>query len=376
MVSDYNNNRDYSRFRPIGYPVRHRRKVPFRPELTMVMETRARIRRIREIDERLNGFILSASDYLDLVNDAYASNVHWSTKIEGNPMTYEDVWKLTSEFTKGKARESPNGPVQEILNHLHFLFSDTNLCLPWDVSTILSVHRLLMDGVGQATPGSLRTGDVSVVDPSGSELFIACPHQSVREELESLVSWVKTSPFDEVVTSTLFFHEFESIHPFEDGNGRTGRTLFQILLQELGLRNCMLCKFEEKLLTRSHDYYGLLGFTDQTQSYTQLVDYVTDALLESYVEAESVFSSKDRLKDMDENTRLLAVNAKRVKEFSFQEAASWVKLGESSVRGRLDELTEMGILTKSGRTRSMRYTFDDPLRQVREMMDAGNVTLR
>ena len=83
-----------------------------------------------------------------------------------------------------------------------------------------------------------------------------------------------------------------------------------------------------------------------------------------------------RLKDMDENTRLLAVNAKRVKEFSFQEAASWVKLGESSVRGRLDELTEMGILTKSGRTRSMRYTFDDPLRQVREMMDAGNVTLR
>ena len=334
MVSDYNNNRDYSRFRPIGYPVRHRRKVPFRPELTMVMETRARIRRIREIDERLNGFILSASDYLDLVNDAYASNVHWSTKIEGNPMTYEDVW------------------------------------------TILSVHRLLMDGVGQATPGSLRTGDVSVVDPSGSELFIACPHQSVREELESLVSWVNTSPFDEVVTSTLFFHEFESIHPFEDGNGRTGRTLFQILLQELGLRNCMLCKFEEKLLTRSHDYYGLLGFTDQTQSYTQLVDYVTDALLESYVEAESVFSSKDRLKDMDENTRLLAVNAKRVKEFSFQEAASWVKLGESSVRGRLDELTEMGILTKSGRTRSMRYTFDDPLRQVREMMDAGNVTLR
>ena len=94
------------------------------------------------------------------------------------------------------------------------------------------------------------------------------------------------------------------------------------------------------------------------------------------VNADFSFDFDKLLGLVDENTRLLAVNAKRVKEFSFQEAASWVKLGESSVRGRLDELTEMGILTKSGRTRSMRYTFDDPLRQVREMMDAGNVTLR
>ena len=70
--------------------------------------------------------------------------------------------------------------------------------------------------------------------------------------------------------------------------------------------------------------------------------------------------------DMVENTRVPAVNAKRAKGSSFQEASSWVNLGKSSARGRLDELVEMGIPTKAGRTRSMRYRFDDPLGRIRE----------
>ena len=364
-MADYHKKKDYSRYRPTGYPVRHRRKVPFYPMLSLSMDVRGQIRAIRRMDEQLSGFLLSEKDYLDFVKDAYASNVHWSTKIEGNKLTIDEVRELTTRYTRGEVRESPNGPVQEIIHHLRLMISDDLFGLPWSTDTVRDVHRMLMSGVGQTTPGETRGGEVSVVGKDDFEYFIAAPASAVEEELESLVDWVNSSPFDEVVTSALFFHEFESIHPFDDGNGRTGRTMFQILMQELGLRNCSLCKFEEELLSDSRTYYELLAYTDQTQNYTPFVEYVTESLFVAYQRAVEEFSSKDRLRGMEENTRLLAMRAKEHKQFSFHEAVSWLDLGESSVRSKLDDLVDMGILGKEGKTRAMRYVFSDPFADLR-----------
>ena len=372
-MADYYKKRDYSHYRPTGYPVRHRRKVPFYPMLSLSMDVRGQIRAIRGMDEQLSGFMLSEKDYLDLVKDAYASNVHWSTKIEGNKLTIDEVRELTTRYTRGEVRESPNGPVQEIINHLRLMISDDLFGLPWSTDTVRDVHRMLMSGVGQTAPGEIRGCEAAVVGRDGFEYFIAAPASAVGEELESLVDWVNSSPFDEVVTSALFFHEFESIHPFEDGNGRTGRTMFQILMQELGLRNCSLCKFEEELLSDSRAYYELLAYTDQTQNYTPFVEYVAESLFVAYQRAVEEFSSKDRLRGMEENTRLLAVRAKECKQFSFHEAASWLDLGESSVRSKLDDLVDMGILGKEGKTRAMRYIFLDPFRDLRGTVDLDDV---
>lgn len=372
-MADYHKKKDYSRYRPTGYPVRHRRKVPFYPMLSLSMDVRGQIRAIRGMDEQLSGFMLSEKDYLDLVKDAYASNVHWSTKIEGNKLTIDEVRELTTRYTRGEVRESPNGPVQEIINHLRLMISDDLFGLPWSTDTVRDVHRMLMSGVGQTAPGEIRGCEAAVVGRDGFEYFIAAPASAVGEELESLVDWVNSSPFDEVVTSALFFHEFESIHPFEDGNGRTGRTMFQILMQELGLRNCSLCKFEEELLSDSRAYYELLAYTDQTQNYTPFVEYVTESLFVAYQRTVEEFSSKDRLRGMEENTRLLAVRAKECKQFSFHEAASWLNLGESSVRSKLDDLVDMGILGKEGKTRAMRYIFLDPFRDLSGTVDLDDV---
>lgn len=369
-MSDYDNKKDYSRYCPIAYPVRHRRKVPFYPMLSLSMDVRNQIREIRRLDSQLSGFMLSEQDYLDIVREAYASNVHWSTKIEGNELSMAEVMELTTKYTRGEVHESPNGPVQEIINHLRLMISDSLFGLPWSIDTVKGVHRMLMTGVGQTTPGEIRECEVAVVGKDGTEFFIAAPSSAVEEELRSLIDWVNSSPFDEIVTSTLFFHEFESIHPFEDGNGRTGRTMFQILMQELGLRNCALCKFEEALLSDARTYYNLLAYTDSTTIYTPLVEYVVESLLQAYSRAVEEFSSKDRLKGMEENTRLLALKAKERKRFSFQEATSWINLGDASVRSKLDDLVDMGILGKEGKTRAMHYVFLDPFRNLR-----GSITL-
>lgn len=231
---------------------------------------------------------------------------------------------------------------------------------------------ILMRGIGQTEPEKIRDVDVSVKDPNGFEYFIACPHGNVETELDRLVDWLNNSPFDEFATATAFFHEFESIHPFEDGNGRTGRVFFQAILRELGLKNCGLCKFEEKLLSDTGTYYNLLAYTDMTANYTPLIHYVVESLHEAYREAIDTFSEKDRLHDMEENTRKLATKAKETGSFSFQEACEWVTLGEASTRSKLDTLVKLGILGKEGKTRNMRYVFLDPFRDLKKSADTNN----
>ena len=364
MSPDYHQKSDYSSYVVMGYPVRHRKKDPFYPMLSLDLNIRDMIREIHELDSILGGYMLSEKDYRDLVMDAYSSNIHWSTKIEGNRMTLEEVRTLATEYTGGRIEESPNGPTQEILNHMNSLFQ-REFKMPWSQDTILFVHRSLMTGVGEVDPGVIRDTDVCVRGSDGTELFIACPKGSVETELRSLIDWVNTSPYGDIVTATLFFHEFESIHPFEDGNGRTGRVLFQALLKQMGLPNCDLCKFEEKMLSDTATYYDLLAYTDSTGNYTPLVRYVSESILCAYREAVEEFSSRDRLKGMDENTRFLAMKAKKKGSFSLQDASSWLPIGESAMRRRLDELVGLGILGKEGRTRSLRYVFLDPFRDLR-----------
>lgn len=365
MASDYREKLDYSRYKVDGYPVRHKEKVPFYPMLSLSQDVRRMMREIREMDRSLDDLILSGADYEELVLDAYASNIHWSTKIEGNRLTMDEVRELTRRYSNGEMKESPKGPVQEILNHLGSMFSQGLFKQPWTMETVVDVHRLLMKGVGQTEPGRIREVEVSVTDADGFEYFIPCPAINVTRELCSLVDWANNSPFGEIVTATLFFHEFESIHPFEDGNGRTGRVLFQMLLRELGLKNCELCKFEESLLSDQETYYNLLAYTDKTGNYTPLVTYVTESLLHAYSEALDVFSEKDRLRGMEENTRRIALMAKDVGSFTLQDATAWVSIGESALKKKLDDLVDAGILHKEGRTRSMRYVFSDPFADLR-----------
>lgn len=358
---------DYSTFVPSGSPVRHRRKVPFRPYPMLPEEYRGIVDEIKSLDWDLGQCILTADDYMELVIDAYASNVHWSTRIEGNPLSPEEVCKITRRFSSGAVMESNPGYVQEIVNHLYPMFVDVRRYRRFSLDEVTAVHLRLMTGTGyHGVPGDIRTGEVSVQSPDGQDLFICCSPQHVREETESLLEWVNAAPFDPVCTAALFFHEFESIHPFFDGNGRVGRVLFQTMLQSMGLRHCGLCRFEKHLLEDAGLYYDLLAYTDETADYAPFVCYVAESLLNAYREAFGIYSERDRVADMDEAVRSLAYAAKDVGAFTLADASAWVpSLSDQTLRMKLNSLADMGILRKEGRSKGMRYVFNDPFSELR-----------
>jgi Fic family protein len=357
-----------TRYKPSGYPVKHRYKEGFNPRITVSKEFGPRIRKIRELDMELDRYILSASDYLSLVTEAYASNIHWSTSLEGNPLTENEVRIVTRETLSGNMKESRNGPTQEIINHLINLYSPDAFCLPWSDSTICTLNRLLLKGTGSsAAIGQYRDVPAMVGDPqTGEEHFIPAPPEWIPKEMTQLLEWTNDQAlvYEPIIAATVMFHEFESIHPFVDGNGRTGRSLFHLYLQQRALKNSHLCKIDHKLVENRDLYYDLLAYTDQTGSYEELIELVSIAVLKSYEEAQEALSRRDLLSiGLDEASKRLLIKAKAHKDyFSRAEAAGWVDgVSEQTVGNRLIALEEMGALESKGKTRSKRYRMKDPL---------------
>lgn len=361
--------RDYSVYRPAGYPVRHRRKVPFQPNVRLGLGYRRLLDRIRVIDAELERIILSDRDYLELVKDSFSSNIHRSVSLEGNPLTEKEVRRISTSFLEGRLNDlDTDNHTQEILNHLYFFLFKEKFSLPWNLETVEQVHSIITMGIGLGTkPGAFRKERSCVRGEDGFEYFIPCPPEHVEEEMVSLLDWLNHSPYDEVLTATIFFHEFESIHPFDDGNGRAGRTLFHMLLQEMGLKNSSLCKFEKEVLGSLDLYYGLLAYTDESGDYGPLILYVTESLLHAYEEALDSLQGKNVLKNLDETSKNLVIRAKGSSWFSVPDAAGWLgPMSEQTIRRRLVQLEDMGVIERKGRTRSLRFRFKDPFIDLRE----------
>ncbi|MDX1611673.1 MAG: hypothetical protein R3185_04840, partial [Candidatus Thermoplasmatota archaeon] len=83
-------------------PVRHKRKVPFQPVVKAPADLQPRLNRIANLDRQLYRYTLRASDYLELVEEAWASNFHNSTSLEGNQLSLEEVRRVTRETFRGE----------------------------------------------------------------------------------------------------------------------------------------------------------------------------------------------------------------------------------------------------------------------------------
>lgn len=364
MINDYSN---LTQFKPRGYPVSHKRKVPFAPRIAISREFTERVNRVRELDQEFERFILRADDYQDLVVSAYASNIHWSTALEGNPLSEEEVRRVTRMTMTGRV-EHPGGPNQEIINHLVNVYMPMGFQLPWTKETLCRLNEYLLEDTGnKARAGAFRTGRAYVGNVATEEVhFRPAPPEHIEEEIDSLLNWVNNEApiYNPIIAASVMFHEFESIHPFEDGNGRTGRCLFHLYLKYTALKNSHLCKIDHKMLENSELYYDLLGYTDQEGSYKELLDFISIALLKSYEEAHETLLHKDLLSSsLDETAKQLLIRARRHKGyFSIREARSWVNtLSEQTIAKRLRELEGEGALESTGRTVGLRYRFKDPL---------------
>ena len=102
---------------------------------------------------------------------------------------------------------------------------------PFSLSDLKKAHGVMMQGLVEGA-GKFRTNSVGVFDESEKVIHVAPPCDMVNGLMEQLFEWLKTSKAHMLIRSSIFHYEFEFIHPFADGNGRTGRLWQTALLAD------------------------------------------------------------------------------------------------------------------------------------------------
>ncbi|MFO1513321.1 MAG: Fic family protein [Verrucomicrobiota bacterium] len=194
--------------------------MSYQPQFTITSALLARVESIAALRERIQGAAVQAPWIPALQKDTRARNTHSSTAIEGNPLTLEDVRALE----EGATVAAPVRARREVLNYFaalrHVEKQATKKRLVHE--DIFRLHAIIAGAVmDQGEAGRYRTMRVRVGQ------FMPPPPEEVSGLMFELLEWWnKDAPEPApVLSSAIVHHRFETIHPFADSNGRTGRAL-------------------------------------------------------------------------------------------------------------------------------------------------------
>lgn len=237
-------------------------------------------------------------------------------------------------------------------------------------------HRMLMqDRTDLSQVGAYRTHDESMRIVSGrygreTVHFEAPPSSQVHAEMERFLKWFgqSASELRGLARSGIAHLYFESIHPFEDGNGRIGRGIAEIALAQALGAPC-LTMLSTEIETRQRDYYSHLEQASKGIEVTDWLVWFAGSVLSAQSRTRSwvdFLISKSRL--MDDLRGKINTRQEKVLLRMFREGPSGYEGGLSSgnyqkitdvspaTAGRdLTELVDLGALRKTGTGKGTRY---------------------
>lgn len=246
-----------------------------------------------------------------------------SNSIEGNTLTLQETKMVVEEgFTiKGKSLREHFEAVnhQEAILYVESLVSENYLLKEQD---ILKIHELVLQKIEKEYSGRFRTSGVRI---SGAN-FVPPNALKVPDLFTELIDWVHSSPLITMIKVAIFHHRLVWIHPFFDGNGRTGRLAFNLLLMKEGYPPAIILKNDRK------KYYDALNTANQGD-YSKLLLLIFQAIERSLnIYLGSLNNTYDEYQDISNIVKepgipygqeYVSLLARRGKIDAFKEGRNW-----------------------------------------------------
>ena len=227
-------------------------------------EARDQLNALRAARDTVESGMLEPSPVFGaLRRHAVAASVHYSTRIEGNRLSLAQV----ESVLRGEQVSAQERHIQEVINYWEAIryVQQRGAEGPESFSndTIRTIHYLVSKSLpGFYNPGRYRTDQNSVVDGvSGRVVFRPPPPQVVHMLMDEFLEWLNTTgrQHSVYVRAALTHLNFVAIHPFGDGNGRTGRILEALLFYAEGYMSHELISLEEFFGRDTQSYYSALN---------------------------------------------------------------------------------------------------------------------
>ena len=244
---------------------------------TQDVETPAVLKAVLRASRRLatlNAACLRVPDPTLLINLTPIIEAQASSEIENIVTTNDELFRAA----RG-ALEAPSPSVKEALRYRTALRVgfDVMSTRPLGFSTALAVGEQLMGAEVQvrSMPGTFignpATGERSYTPPQGKENIL----NHLRQWEQFLHDY---EPYDPLVALAMQHYQFEAIHPFYDGNGRTGRILNLLCLNHFGLLDLPVLSLSGYILRHKSAYYRLLREVTERAAWQEWVLFFMDAV--------------------------------------------------------------------------------------------------
>lgn len=310
--------------------------------------------RLERLDATLPGHRFSDQVRRSLYEYALVRNTWGTTNLDSGPVSLEHVSALYARFERGATPGRVPPTDREILNY--FGLVDDLPTSGFDVSLddVQQLHRDYFQGVkldNDAKPGQWKTHDVVIAGPYGR--VPTTPHAETQDALRSLLTWLnaESSALPTFVRAALFFHRFQAIHPFQDGNGRVGRLLSLWILSMNGLASVRYCPIDDEINLNREEYYLALRAADNGD-LAAWVGYFGVELLNGYQRAHALGRRLQSIppRVAPGSRRLLEhVYVHRIGTFRTKDVAGfYLRDSPRTISRRLGELEKLGFIRGSG----------------------------
>lgn len=281
-----------------------------------------------------------------------------SSEIEGTKATMVDVIKTEAEIEKKLPED-----VDRILHYIKAMNYGLRRieAFPLSLRFISEVHKVLLEGTIDApgkTPGEFRRSQNWIGGGSpNTAKFVPPPTSEMMRSLDDLEKFLYSEDeYPPLIKAALVHAQFETIHPFLDGNGRTGRLLTTFYLCKLGILERPVLYLSEYFLNNKEAYYDALNmYHSENGDIAVWLDFFLDGVAIIATEAIEVSKKINTLRQKDtvkiqslgrraKTGMTVLENLYKLPIISVRKVEEWTHLSRPRANELVQKLVELNLL--------------------------------
>lgn len=299
-----------------------------------------------------------------------------SNRIEGTRTTFDDAISPVEQI-KPEFRDDWH-EVQNYIQAINYSIERLNE-LPISMRLIKEAHKILLQGVRgeHKTPDEIRKTQNWIGGSSLQDAFFIPPEPNMLPDLLTDIEKFlhnENLQVPEIIRAGIVHYQFETIHPFLDGNGRTGRLLIILYLISARLLNKPVLYISDFFERNRMSYYDSLSIVKQTNNITQWLKFFLSGVIETSKNSiktfEEIIKLEKEVESKLENIGKKATNGQKLLELLYSTpkvnskiVCEKLNITPATANGLLKTFVEIGILEeKTGFNRNRYYVFEDYIR--------------
>ncbi|OGU38482.1 MAG: cell filamentation protein Fic [Ignavibacteria bacterium RIFOXYB2_FULL_35_12] len=330
---------------------------------------------LSEADQKvgsLNAFSLYVPDVDIFIRMHIVKEATQSSRIEGTKTEIQEVLLKNEELLPERREDW-----REVQNYIEAMNHSISMLekLPLSTRLLKEAHKILMHGVRgeHKTPGEFRKsqnwiGGATINDA----VFIPPPHTEVPGLMSDLEKFLHNENLNvpPLIKAALAHYQFETIHPFLDGNGRIGRLLITLFLVSSGVLAKPTLYLSDYFEKHRSLYYDNLNNVRAANNLTQWIKFFIVAVIETSKRGIQTFNHILKLKEEVENEKIISLGKKLPKAkklMNYLYANPLVSSGDitkklnvtpATANALIEDFVKLGILTEiTGGKRYRTYSF-------------------